>query len=112
MASRGRTVVRRLIIGALAVFGALVLAWGCMIGCYMQADSEYRRLTARHPRTRAEVESVVGRWPHYRIEREDSHIGRHFGYVGEYVQYSMFGAPIDVVYDASDRVVVILPSYE
>src|SRR5262245_9415170 len=104
--------LRRFVIGLLLVGTAVVALYACMLVPYMAASSQYERLVARHPKTRAEVERELF-WfvTHRRIDRSESDIGRHFNYAGQFEQYSALGGEIDVVYDG-DRVVMVLPSFE
>lgn len=108
----GRPAVPRVVLVCAVVLGGAVLlhAWN-LVG-YLKAETEYRRLHAHKPKTRAEVDRILSAWPHRRIEKSESDFGRHTAITGEYERYSVLGAPIDVVYDKSGRIIVILPSYE
>src|SRR5262245_50561660 len=86
---------------------------------YVLADTQYRRLVTQRPKSRAEVERVLlfdGAFGlitrHRRIAKAESDYGRHTQLSGDFTQYSILGAAIDVVYDRNGRVVTILPSYE
>lgn len=76
MASRRRAIFRALAIGALTLFGGVLLFYAWMLVPYLEASTEYQRLMARKPKTRAEVESALRRWPHRRIEKSESMVRR------------------------------------
>jgi hypothetical protein len=110
--SRRSPVLRAFVIGGLTLFGGIVLYYAWVFVPYFKAATEYDRLSAHRPKTRAEVDRVLRSWPHRRIDKSESQYGRLTELTGNYEQYSVLGAPIDLVYDPSDRVIAILPSYE
>jgi len=82
---------------------------------YILATYQYERLVAERPSSRAQLEGMLFLYSAERIEITNSLWGTNIVLEpGEYCwQYKiLWREPIDVIYDSSDNVKYILPSFE
>ena len=105
---------RSLRIAASVVFVAFAgfLYLGASYGWALHLESKWR---SAETKTRADLEACLSLYSHHEIEPSESGWGStHELKNGEkMVQYLLlWSAPLDVVYDADDRVVAIYTSYE